>query len=193
MLFANKKFKEFLLNKCLTHSFDYVNLRPMFAVVEIEKKQYIIQNGDILDVQKLKGPAGKITFEKVLLVANEGKVSIGTPYLSDAKVKADIQGQKKGKKIIVYKYKRRKKYRKKQGHRQKYTTIKITDIISDIAKSPKKEKQEKAVIKKSTKKSTSKKDLAKKLAPKKSTKKSASKKSTSKKTTAKKSTTKKSS
>ncbi|MCF7895232.1 MAG: 50S ribosomal protein L21 [Candidatus Omnitrophica bacterium] len=153
----------------------------MFAVAEIAKKQYIVQAGDILDVQKLKDSVGEITFDKVLLVSDQGKVSVGTPYVDGAKIKAEVEGEKKGKKIIVYKCKRRKKYRKKQGHRQKYTTIKITDIISDITKSSKKEKQEKAVKttgKKSTKKSTSKKSIIKKTTSKKSTvKKSSPKKS----------------
>ncbi|MCF7916149.1 MAG: 50S ribosomal protein L21 [Candidatus Omnitrophica bacterium] len=156
----------------------------MFAVVEIDKKQYVVQTGDVLDVQKIKDASGKIVLDKVLLVANQGKVSIGTPYVDGAKVKADVEGEKKGKKIIVYKYKRRKKYRRKQGHRQKYTTIKITDIISDITKGAAKEKQAK----------TAKKETTKKLTPKKTTaKKTVAKKPKAKKTTTKKSTTKKSS
>jgi large subunit ribosomal protein L21 len=164
----------------------------MFAVVEIAKKQYIVQNGDVLDIQKLKNPSEKITFDKVLLVANEGKVSIGTPYLFGAKVKADIQGQKKGKKIIVYKSKRRKKYRKRQGHRQKYTTIKITDILSDITKAQTKEKATKTTKKETTKEPSLKKSTAKKSQKKKVTKKSTAKKTTTKKTTTKKSSSKKS-
>jgi large subunit ribosomal protein L21 len=159
----------------------------MFAVVEIAKKQYIVQTGDTLDVQKLKDPAGEIIFDKVLLVANKDKVCIGTPYLEGAKIKAAIEGQRKGKKIIVYKYKRRKKYRKKQGHRQKYTTIKITDILSDITKGQTKKKAAETTEKKSTKKST-KKPISKKSTAKKPTaKKTTAKKSTSKKSPAKKS------
>lgn len=165
----------------------------MFAVVEIEKKQYIVQNGDVLDIQKLKDPSEKITFDKVLLVANEGKVSIGTPYLSGATVKADIQGQKKGKKIIVYKSKRRKKYRKRQGHRQKYTIIKITDILSDITKAQTKEKITKTTKKEPTKEPSLKKSTTKKSQKKKVAKKSAAKKTTTKKSSSKKSTAKKSS
>ncbi len=153
----------------------------MFAVVEIAKKQYIIKKGDVLDVQKLKNKSKKAVFDKVLLVANQGQVSIGTPYVAGAKVKADVEGEKKGKKIIVYKYKRRKKYRRKQGHRQKYTTIKITDIVSNIAKDIKKTKQEK-IKKEKTKKTTAKKSTTKKKPTKKSTtKKSSSQKSSPKK------------
>jgi large subunit ribosomal protein L21 len=141
----------------------------MFAVVEIAKKQYIVQTGDVLDVQKLKDPAGEIIFDKVLLVANQDKVSIGTPYLDGAKIKATIEGQRKGKKVIVYKYKRRKKYRKKQGHRQKYTTIKITDISSDIIKGSEKETTKESTSKKPTSKKTSvKKPISKKSSSQKS-------------------------
>jgi large subunit ribosomal protein L21 len=141
----------------------------MFAVVEIAKKQYIVQTGDVLDVQKLKDSAGEIIFDKVLLVANQDKVSIGTPYLDGAKIKATIEGQRKGKKVIVYKYKRRKKYRKKQGHRQKYTTIKITDISSDIIKGSEKETTKESTSKKPTSKKTSvKKPISKKSSSQKS-------------------------
>lgn len=166
----------------------------MFAVVEIAKKQYIVQEGDVLDVQKLNDLSKQVTFDKVLLVANQGKVSIGTPYLKEVEIKATIEGEKKGKKIIVYKYKRRKKYRRKQGHRQKYTTIKITDIISDITKGPKKEKKEKVAKKETTKKTTPKKTTTKKTTAKKSTtKKKPTKKSTTKKSSSQKSSPKKSS
>lgn len=105
----------------------------MFAVVEISKKQYIVRKGDFLDVEKLKETSGKVTFDKVLLLAGKKKVGVGAPYLQEAKVEAEIEGEKKGKKIIVYKCKKRKKYRRKQGHRQSYTTIKITDIFPDFS------------------------------------------------------------
>lgn len=104
----------------------------MLAVVEISKKQYLVEKGDILEVQRLKDKEGKIVFDKVLLLANDKKVKIGTPYLEKAKVEAEIIEEKKAKKIIVYKVKRRKKYRRKQGHRQIYTTIKITRIIASL-------------------------------------------------------------
>lgn len=100
----------------------------MFAVVEIAKKQYIIREGDILDVQKLKQDSQNISFDRVLLFADKDRVGVGEPYLEGAKVEAEVAGQKKGKKVIVYKCKKRKKYRKKQGHRQNYTTVKITGI-----------------------------------------------------------------
>jgi large subunit ribosomal protein L21 len=102
----------------------------MLAVVEINKKQYLVEKGDMLEVQRLKGQEGKVAFDKVLLLSDGKKVKLGTPYLEKARVEAQIVEEKKGKKIIVYKYKRRKKYRIKQGHRQIYTTVKITRITA---------------------------------------------------------------
>ena len=107
----------------------------MLAVVEISKKQYLVEKGDTLDVQRLKGQEGKIVFDKVLLLADDKKVKIGTPYLEKAIVEAQILEEKKAKKIIVYKVKRRKKYRRKQGHRQIYTAIKITRIVASSSQS----------------------------------------------------------
>ena len=102
----------------------------MWAVVEIGKKQYLVNKGDVLEVERLKGQKDKVQFDKVLVVADKKNIKIGTPYIKDALVKADIQEEKKGKKVIVYKYRRRKKYRKKQGHRQIYTLLKITSITT---------------------------------------------------------------
>mgnify|MGYP001498591739 CR=1 FL=1 len=102
----------------------------MLAVVEIGKKQYLVEKGDSLEVQRLKEKEGKIVFDKVLLLADDKKTKVGTPYLEKAKVEAQIEEEKKGKKIIVYKSKRRKKYRRKQGHRQIYTILKITRIVA---------------------------------------------------------------
>ncbi len=102
----------------------------MLAVVEIGKKQFLVKKGDCLKAPRLKEKEGKIALDKVLLLADDKKVSIGRPYLEKAKVEAEIQGEKKAKKVIVYKYKRRKKYRKKQGHRQIHTILKITRIVA---------------------------------------------------------------
>jgi len=110
----------------------------MLAVVEISKKQYIVEKGQILKVQRLKNQTGKVTFDKVLVLADDKKIKIGTPYLEKAKVEAQIEGEAKAKKIIVYKWKRRKKYRRKQGHRQTYTTVKINRIIATSSQSPSK-------------------------------------------------------
>lgn len=103
---------------------------PMWAIVEIGKKQYFIEEGQSLEVERLKEDKGEIFLDKVLLLACDEKVKIGTPYLDNVKVKAEIKEELKGKKIIVYKCKRRKKYRKKQGHRQIYTLLKILQIVT---------------------------------------------------------------
>lgn len=100
----------------------------MFAIVEIDTKQYLVQKDQRLPVQLLKEKEGKVTFDKVLLVADEKKVSIGTPYLDKTSVEAEIEGQKKDDKVTIYKYRRRKKYRRTAGHRQQYTILKITRI-----------------------------------------------------------------
>jgi len=107
----------------------------MFAVVEINKKQYLVEKGDTLEVQRIKDKKDKAVFDKVLLLADGKKVKIGTPYVDKAKVEAQIMEEKKGKKVIVYKYKRRKKYRVKRGHRQIYTAIKITRIATPPSQS----------------------------------------------------------
>jgi large subunit ribosomal protein L21 len=107
----------------------------MLAVVEIAKKQYLVKKDDLLLVQRLKEKEGKVIFDKVLLLSDEKKTKIGTPYLEKARVEAEIQGESKAKKVIVYKVKRRKKYRKKQGHRQIHTTLKITRIVASSSQS----------------------------------------------------------
>jgi large subunit ribosomal protein L21 len=109
----------------------------MWAVVEINKKQYLVEKGKVYLVERLKEEKKEIIFENVLLYVDNNKVKIGNPYLKDVKVKAEILGEEKGEKIIVYKFKRRKKYRKKQGHRQIYTRLKITEISSSFKDSKK--------------------------------------------------------
>lgn len=102
----------------------------MYAIIETGGKQYRVQKGDVLRVEKLDVEAGdKVTFDKVFLVANGEEVRIGTPFVEGAKVEANVVENGKGKKIIVYKYKAKKNYRKKRGHRQPYTEIEITEII----------------------------------------------------------------
>ena len=97
---------------------------------EIAKKQYVVKKGQVLEVERLPGQDKEVSFDKVLLLVDKKNVSIGTPYVAKAKVKATIQGEKKDKKVIVYKFKRRKKYRKKQGHRQIHTILKISNIYA---------------------------------------------------------------
>jgi large subunit ribosomal protein L21 len=101
----------------------------MYAVIKTGGKQYKVEKGSTLRVEKLDGDAGtKLTFEEVLLVADGENIQIGTPVLGGAKVSAEIVAQEKGEKLIVFKFRRRKAYRRKNGHRQSYTAIKVTDI-----------------------------------------------------------------
>ena len=100
----------------------------MFAVIQTGGKQYRVAEGDRLRVEKLAGDVGaKVTFDKVLLVGG-ASVKVGTPLVSGAKVLAEIVAQDRAKKIIVFKFRRRKNYRRKQGHRQPFTELKITGV-----------------------------------------------------------------
>jgi len=100
----------------------------MYAVIKTGGKQYKVSAGDLLKVEKLAGAVGEtIELDEVLMVGGE-EVKIGTPLLPNAKVTATIVEQGKDKKILVFKSKRRKNYRKKYGHRQPLTRLKITDI-----------------------------------------------------------------
>ncbi len=101
----------------------------MYAIVEVGAKQYNVKVGDSLNVEKQVGEKGKIiSLEKVLLVAKGDAVEIGRPYLKSALVKAKVVGDLKGKKIISYKYRRRKSSDWKKGHRQQLTRIEIKEI-----------------------------------------------------------------
>ena len=101
----------------------------MFAVIKTGGKQYTVRDGDILDVEKLEGGAGdKVAFEEVLMVGGEGAAKIGTPFLSGASVGAEIVEQRRAPKIVVFKKKRRKNYRRKAGHKQQLTRVKITAL-----------------------------------------------------------------
>ena len=101
----------------------------MYAVIETGGKQYRVQKGDTLRIEKLIGqPGSDYKFEKVLLVADEGKVKIGTPTVEKASVTAKILKEDKDEKLIIFKYKRRKNYKWKQGHRQQVSVVKIEDI-----------------------------------------------------------------
>ena len=101
----------------------------MYAVIDACGKQYKVSQGDVVFFEKLDLAEGKkVTFDKVMLVSDEGKVQIGNPYIKGVKVEGKVVSHGKGKKIIVYKMKPKKNYRRKQGHRQPYTRIKITKI-----------------------------------------------------------------
>lgn len=101
----------------------------MYAVIQTGGKQYKVAEGEILKVEKLAGEAGdKLTLDQVLMVKDENGIKIGAPLLTGARITVEVIEQGRSKKIIVYKYKKRKNYRRKQGHRQSYTKIKIEKI-----------------------------------------------------------------
>jgi large subunit ribosomal protein L21 len=101
----------------------------MYAVVKTGGKQYRVQEGDVLRVEKLPGDVGaEIAFDDILLFSDGENLQVGTPNLDNIAVIGHIVEQGKAPKIIVFKYKRRKRYRRKQGHRQPYTAIKIDSI-----------------------------------------------------------------
>jgi large subunit ribosomal protein L21 len=102
----------------------------MYAVIRTGGKQYRVAEGQKLRVEKLAGRAGdKVTFGEVLLVGGDAP-QIGRPLVSGAAVAAEITAQDRGKKIVVFKFRRRKNYRRKNGHRQPFTEVKITGITA---------------------------------------------------------------
>jgi len=101
----------------------------MYAVIKTGGKQYRVSNGDELKFEKLDGNVGdRVTFDRVLLTSDGENVHVGKPYLESSKVVGTITHQGKNKKIIVFKYKRRKGYRRKRGHRQDFTLVRIENI-----------------------------------------------------------------
>jgi len=101
----------------------------MYAVIKTGGKQYMVNEGDVITVEKLDAAKGeKVLFEEVLVVSKEGDVQIGKPVVSGVKVEATVVAEGKGKKVIVFKYKPKKDYRKKQGHRQPFTKVRIDKI-----------------------------------------------------------------
>lgn len=101
----------------------------MYAVILTGGKQYQVKEGDIIKVEKLDVEQGStIDFNEVLLISGEGSTAVGSPYVEGAKVSAEVLEHGKGKKIVVFKYKAKKGYSKKQGHRQPYTALKISSI-----------------------------------------------------------------
>ncbi len=101
----------------------------MYAVIETGGKQYRVQEGDVVTIEKLNVEAGdKVTFDKVLVLAEEEGLKVGTPYVEGAAVTGEVVENGKGKKVVIFKYKAKKDYRKKQGHRQPYTMVKIESL-----------------------------------------------------------------
>lgn len=107
----------------------------MYAIIETGGKQYRVENGDQIAVEKLGIADGEaVTFDKVLVVGSDDGVKVGTPYVEGSAVEGKVIESGKGKKVIIFKYKAKKDYRKKQGHRQPYTLVEITGI--DGVKAP---------------------------------------------------------
>ena len=105
-------------------------VRLVYAVIETGGKQYRVQEGDVVFVEKLDVAEGEtVSFDKVLVLSNEGNLNAGKPYVEGAKVEGTVLEQGKAKKIIVFKYKAKKNERKKRGHRQPFTKVKVEKIL----------------------------------------------------------------
>lgn len=103
----------------------------MYAVVATGGKQYKVSEGDILRIEKIAGDVGQtVTFDRVLMFSDGDSVSFGEPVLENTAVNAKIVEQARSKKVLVFKYKRRKRYRRKKGHRQSYTAVQIDSITT---------------------------------------------------------------
>ena len=112
----------------------------MYAIIESCGKQYKVAEGDVVFFEKLDAEEGKkVTFDKVILVSNDKKIEVGAPYVKGIKVEGKVVSHGKGKKILVYKYKAKKNYRRTQGHRQPYTKVESTKIKMPAEKAEAKE------------------------------------------------------
>lgn len=103
----------------------------MYAIIETGGKQYRVTEGDVLTIEKIDVAEGQtVDFDRVLTVVKDGEVVIGKPLISDAKVTAEVVSHGKGKKILVFKYKAKSNYRRRQGHRQPFTKVRIDKIFA---------------------------------------------------------------
>lgn len=101
------------------------------AVIESGGKQYRVKEGDVIQVERLeKNPGEEVLFDQVLLISGDGELKVGSPILKEAKVLGKFIKEFKGKKLICFKYKRRKNYRRKVGHRQKYSLVRIESVVA---------------------------------------------------------------
>ena len=134
----------------------------MYAIIESCGKQYKVAEGDVIFFEKLDTEEGKkVSFDKVVLVSDGKKIEVGAPYVKGVKVEGKVVAHGKGKKIIVFKYKAKKNYRRKQGHRQPYTKVEITAIKMPAAKTTTTAKKEEPKKETAAKKETAKKAEAK--------------------------------
>ena len=115
----------------------------MYAIVETGGKQYQVEEGRYVDIEKLEGDVDtKVTFDNIVMIVNGKKSKVGQPYVSGASVEGKILKHDKAKKIIVFKQRPKKGYRKKQGHRQEFTRVMISKIRTSAKKSAKEESTE---------------------------------------------------
>lgn len=104
----------------------------MYAIIETGGKQYRVKEGDVITVEKLNAETGaKVDFDKVLVLNNGKDLEVGAPYIKGACVLGEVVENGKGQKVIIFKYKAKKDYRKKQGHRQPYTMVKIMSLTGE--------------------------------------------------------------
>ena len=104
----------------------------MYAIIKTGGKQYRVQKGDVINVEKIvpkRKNQKKVSFDEVLMVNEDSNILVGTPVVENYKVEGKILEQGKSEKVIVYKYKAKKDYRRKQGHRQPYTKVEITGLV----------------------------------------------------------------
>jgi large subunit ribosomal protein L21 len=117
----------------------------MYAVIKTGGKQYRVAADQKIQIEKLAGTAGdQVQFTEVLMVANGGAIDVGTPFLAGATVVGEIASQDRGPHVIIFKKRRRKHYRRRNGHRQDLTSVKITEILTGGAKPAKKAAPKKA-------------------------------------------------
>jgi len=107
-----------------------LEVRPVYAIVETGSKQYCVSPGQLLVVEKVDGDVGEtINLDRVLLLFDGKETKVGSPIVSGAKVVSEITQQGRAKKVIVFKFRRRTKYRRKQGHRQSLTHLRVKEIV----------------------------------------------------------------
>ena len=139
-----------IVNKTFTLAYSKVTNpqmkgQNMYAIVETGGKQYQVEEGRYVDIEKLEGDVdAKVTFDNIVMIVNGKKSKVGQPYVSGASVEGKILKQDKAKKIIVFKQRPKKGYRKKQGHRQEFTRVMISKIRTSAKKSAKEESTEAA-------------------------------------------------